>query len=96
MGVDRVILASSAAVYGSDAEIPVSEDVPIAPEWPYALSKRYTEQLALQQAEQYELDVIALRYFNVFGPRQEPKREYTAVIPQFVQLIATVSDQQSM
>jgi nucleoside-diphosphate-sugar epimerase len=87
-GVDRVILASSAAVYGSNVEIPVSEDAPTAPESPYALSKRYTEQLALQYAEQYELDVIVLRYFNVFGPRQDPEGEYAAVIPQFIQLMA--------
>jgi len=58
-GVDRVILASSAAVYGSDVEIPVSEETPTAPESPYALSKRYTEQLALQQAEQYELERVS-------------------------------------
>jgi|AntDeeMetageno50_2_1112565.scaffolds.fasta_scaffold00853_6 nucleoside-diphosphate-sugar epimerase len=87
-GVDRVILASSAAVYGSDVEIPVSEAAPTVPESPYALSKRYTEQLALQYAEQYELDAVALRYFNVFGPRQDPEGEYAAVIPQFIQLMA--------
>ncbi|GAB3705842.1 SDR family oxidoreductase [Halorubrum pallidum] len=86
-GVCRVILASSAAVYGSDNEVPVSEEAPTAPESPYALSKRYTEQLALQYAEQYELDAIALRYFNVFGPRQNPEGEYAAVIPQFIQLM---------
>jgi nucleoside-diphosphate-sugar epimerase len=86
--VNRMILASSAAVYGSDAEIPVSEEAPIAPESPYALSKRYTEQLALQQAEQHELSVIALRYFNVFGSRQDLGGEYAAVIPQFIQLMS--------
>ena len=86
-GVGRVILASSAAVYGSDAGVPVSETAPTASESPYALSKRYTEQLALQHAEQYELDAIALRYFNVFGPRQDPEGEYAAVIPQFIQLM---------
>jgi len=86
-GVDRVILASSAAVYGSNAETPVSEEAPTAPESPYALSKRYTEQLALQQAEQSNIDSIALRYFNVFGPRQDPSGEYAAVIPQFIQLM---------
>ena len=87
-GVDRVVLASSAAVYGSNVEIPVSEEAPTEPESPYALSKRYTEQLALQYAEQYELDAIALRYFNVFGPRQDPKGEYAAVIPQFIKLMS--------
>lgn len=87
-GVDRVILASSAAVYGSDAEIPISETAPTAPESPYALSKRYTEQLGLQYAKQHEVDAIALRYFNVFGPRQDPEGEYAAVIPQFVQMMS--------
>ena len=87
-GVDRVVLASSAAVYGSNVEIPVSEEAPTEPESPYALSKRYTEQLALQYAEQHELDAIALRYFNVFGPRQDPEGEYAAVIPQFIQLMS--------
>lgn len=87
-GVSRIIIASSAAVYGSNVDIPVREDVAIAPESPYALSKRYTEQLGLQYAEQYEIDVIALRYFNVFGTRQNPEGEYAAVIPQFIQLMS--------
>lgn len=57
------------------------------PESPYALSKYYTEKLALQFSDLYEIDTVALRYFNVFGPRQDPGSEYAAVIPKFISLM---------
>jgi nucleoside-diphosphate-sugar epimerase len=82
--VESVVLASSAAVYGSDVSVPVSEDTPPAPESPYALSKHYGEQLASQLADAGGFDATAVRYFNVFGPRQDPSGSYAAVIPAFV------------
>lgn len=86
-GVETVVVASSSSVYGSSGDLPKREDQPVAPESPYALSKYWTEQLAMQYAELYELQTIALRYFNVFGPRQDPQSDYAAVIPKFISLM---------
>ena len=86
-GVETIVVASSAAVYGSGGELPKREDMPVNPESPYALSKYYTEQAALQLGEQYGINATALRYFNVFGPRQDPAGAYAAVIPKFIDLL---------
>lgn len=86
-GVDTVVVASSSSVYGSSEELPKVESMEASPESPYALSKYYTEKLALQASDLYDIDTIALRYFNVFGPRQDPSGEYAAVIPKFVNLM---------
>lgn len=83
-GVDRVVVASSAAVYGEPESLPMTESMPVAPASPYALSKYYTERLAVQYTDLIGLDTVALRYFNVFGPRQDPESEYAAVIPAFI------------
>lgn len=83
-GVERVVVASSSSVYGSGGSLPRVESQATDPESPYALSKYWTEQLAVQFSEFYDLDTVALRYFNVFGPRQDPDSEYSAVIPTFV------------
>mgnify|MGYP000217451325 CR=1 FL=1 len=85
--VDTVVVASSSAVYGSSEELPKVESMAVQPESPYALSKHYTEQLAVQCSELYDIDTVALRYFNVFGPRQDPEGEYAAVIPKFIELM---------
>jgi len=85
--IDSVVVASSSAVYGSNVEIPIKESAPTNPESPYALSKWYTEQLACQYSDLYGINTVALRYFNVFGPRQDPNGEYAAVIPKFIQLL---------
>jgi nucleoside-diphosphate-sugar epimerase len=82
-GVERVVVASSAAVYG-DGTPPLSEDDPVSPESPYALSKLWTEELAQQFHELHGLDTVALRYFNVYGPGQDADSEYAAVVPAFV------------
>lgn len=87
MNVDSVVVASSSSVYGSGGELPKREDQPVNPESPYALSKYWTEQLAMQFSELYDLDTVGLRYFNVFGPRQDPESDYAAVIPKFVRLM---------
>ena len=84
-GVEEFVLASSAAVYGSTTSLPVSEDDPLDPESPYALSKRYGEQLAAQVAERNPMNCVSLRFFNVYGPRQDPGGEYAAVIPAFIE-----------
>lgn len=82
--VDKVVVASSSSVYGSTEELPKVESMVSHPESPYALSKYYTEKLALQFSEFYDIDTVALRYFNIFGPRQDPQGEYAAVIPKFI------------
>ncbi|MEX2162049.1 MAG: SDR family NAD(P)-dependent oxidoreductase [Anaerolineales bacterium] len=84
-GVGRVILASSAAVYGSGEESPLREDSRLDCLSPYAASKRFNEILAELYSQVYGLPVIALRYFNVYGPRQSPTSAYAAVIPKFIQ-----------
>lgn len=83
-GVKRVVLASSAAVYG-DTEEPVSESRIPQPQSPYAASKLSMEETAKVFAREYGLETVCLRFFNVFGPRQDPDSPYAAVIPQFIQ-----------
>ena len=85
--VDTAVVASSSSVYGSSEELPKVESMTANPESPYALSKYYTEKLAVQFSELYDIDTVALRYFNVFGPRQDPEGEYAAVIPKFINLM---------
>lgn len=86
-GVDTVVVASSSAVYGSAEQLPKVESMPAQPESPYALSKHYTERLAVQFSQFHQMDTVALRYFNVFGPRQDPTGNYAAVVPKFVDLM---------
>jgi UDP-glucose 4-epimerase len=80
----RIIFASSSAVYGDAAEIPVTEDTRPNPLSPYAISKLTGEQLCSVFTRVYGLETVALRYFNVFGPRQDPASVYAAVIPAFL------------
>jgi UDP-glucose 4-epimerase len=84
-GVGRVVLASSAAVYGAGEESPLREDSRLDCLSPYAASKRFAEILAELNSRVHSLPVIALRYFNVYGPRQSPASTYAAVIPKFIQ-----------
>lgn len=86
-GVERAVVASSSAVYGSGGTLPKREDHPVSPESPYALSKYWTEELAVEFDEFYDIETVALRYFNVFGPGQDPNGEYAAVIPKFIDLM---------
>ena len=83
-GVKRVVLASSAAVYGENPTVPLSENINPEPLSPYAASKRIGEIYAHLFTSQLDLDVTALRYFNVYGPRQNPASDYAAVIPIFI------------
>jgi UDP-glucose 4-epimerase len=83
-GVRRVVYASSSSVYGDTPTLPKREDMPTAPMSPYALQKLTGELLCDIFSRIYELETVALRYFNVFGPRQDPASEYAAVIPRFL------------
>ncbi len=83
-GVRRVVYASSSSVYGDRPDLPKREDQPPAPISPYAVSKTAGEQYAAVWSRLYGVQTVGLRYFNVFGPRQDPASEYAAVIPRFI------------
>lgn len=86
-GVRRLVYASSSAVYGDMTELPSREDRIGQPLSPYALSKRMNEEYADLYERCYGLVSVGLRYFNVFGPRQDPHGAYAAVIPQWIQAL---------
>ena len=83
-GVKRVVQASSSAIYGDSLALPKIETMTPAPLSPYALSKLTCEYYASMMQSVYHFPVVSLRYFNVFGPRQDPNSQYAAVIPKFV------------
>ena len=83
-GVQRVVFASSSSVYGNAPVMPVHEELPCRPISPYGVSKLAGERYLQAFWESYELPTVALRYFNMFGPRQNPRAEYAAVVPRFV------------
>lgn len=84
VGVKRVLYASSSSVYGDTPELPKRETMLPQPKSPYAASKLTGEHLCRSFYETYGLETVALRYFNVFGPFQNPFSEYAAVIPKFI------------
>lgn len=83
-GVRRVVYASSSSVYGDNPQLPKREDQAMAPISPYAVSKAANEYYARVWSNLYGVETAGLRYFNVFGPRQDPKSEYAAVLPRFI------------
>ncbi len=83
-GVRKVVLSSSTAVYGDTDRFPTNEETPLQPVSPYALSKQVNELYARLYTHTFHLPVVALRYFNVYGPRQRPDSDYAAAIPIFV------------
>ena len=83
-GVRRVVFASSSSVYGPSAELPKREQMPALPIAPYGVAKLAAEGYCRACFEVYGLETVSLRYFNVFGPRQDPRSEYAAVIPSFI------------
>jgi UDP-glucose 4-epimerase len=85
-GVRRVVFASSSSVYGASLEVPKVETMTPAPVSPYAVSKLAGEHYCRVFYELYGLETVSLRYFNVYGPRQDPTSEYAAVIPKFIAL----------
>jgi len=83
-GVRKVICASSCAVYGNTSTLPITEDAPPDPESPYAVTKLTDEHYCRVFALLYALPTVSLRYFNVYGPGQDPHSDYAAVIPKFI------------
>lgn len=86
-GVKKVIFSSSSAVYGENENMPLKEDEPLMPTSPYAASKACCELYLKSFKDTYDLDSVALRYFNVFGPKQDKNSQYAAVIPNFISAI---------
>src|SRR5262249_4069246 len=80
----RIVYASSCSVYRERPELPKREEQPTAPISPYAASKVAGEVYASVWSRLFGLETVGLRYFNVFGPRQDPTSEYAAVIPRFI------------
>jgi len=85
--VRRVIYASSSSVYGDNPQLPKHESMMTNPLSPYAVSKLSGEKYCSVFSRIYGIETIALRYFNVFGPRQDPSSQYSAVIPKFIKAI---------
>ena len=83
-GVEKVVYASSSSAYGDTPVLPKKEDMKPSPLSPYAVSKLVGEYYCLVFNEVYGLSTISLRYFNVYGPRQNPLSEYAAVVPRFI------------
>jgi nucleoside-diphosphate-sugar epimerase len=83
-GVRRVVYAASSSAYGDTEVLPKQEDMPANPLSPYALQKFMGERYCKLYYDLYGLETVSLRYFNVFGPKQDPHSEYSAVIPKFL------------
>jgi len=83
-GVKKVVHASSAAVYGNLPGLPKNENMPVDPLSPYAVAKCAGEHYCRIFSALYGLQTASLRYFNVYGPRQDPRSDYAAVIPRFI------------
>lgn len=83
-GVRKIVFASSSSVYGDSPVLPKNEGMTPDPISPYAVSKLAGEQYLNVFSRVYGLPAVSLRYFNVFGPRQDPRSEYAAVIPKFI------------
>jgi len=86
-GIRRVVLASSSSVYGNTGELPRREDQHTDPISPYGVSKLAAERYAVAFSRVYQLETVCLRYFNVFGPNQDPASQYAAVVPRFIAAI---------
>jgi len=83
-GVKKFVFASSSSVYGDDPRLPKKEGEEEAPLSPYAISKLVGEMYCQVFSQIYSLSTVCLRYFNIFGPRQDPYSQYSAVIPNFI------------
>ncbi len=86
-GVSRFVYASSSSAYGDTPTLPKDEEMPPSPLSPYAVQKLMGEYYTRVFYLVYGMPTVALRYFNVFGPRQDPASEYAAVIPKFITLM---------
>jgi nucleoside-diphosphate-sugar epimerase len=85
--VRRIVYASSSSVYGDSPETPENEDMKPMPKSPYAITKLAGEEYCMSFYNLYGLETAALRYFNVFGPRQNPFSQYSAVVPRFINIL---------
>jgi UDP-glucose 4-epimerase len=85
--VERVVFASSSSVYGANQSLPKVETLIPQPISPYGVSKLAAESYCLAYQQVYGLETVPLRYFNVFGPRQDPTSQYSAVIPTFIRTV---------
>jgi nucleoside-diphosphate-sugar epimerase len=83
-GVRRLVYASSSSVYGDTPVLPKHEEMPVSPRSPYAAAKLAGEAYCRAFSHVYPLETVCLRFFNVFGPRQDPASQYAAVVPRFV------------
>ena len=87
-GVRRTVNASSSSVYGNGGDLPRTESQAPDPISPYAVAKLAAERFCTSFCRVYGMEIVSLRYFNVFGPRQDPASQYAAVIPRFIRAIA--------
>lgn len=87
-GIKRVVCASSSSIYGNNETLPKVETMPVMPLSPYALTKYTQERYCQIFSDIYGLETVCLRYFNVFGPNQDPTSQYSAVIPKFITMMA--------
>lgn len=87
-GVKRLVFAASSAAYGNDPALPKREDMLPSPVSPYAVQKVASELYLQSYAKAYGLETVALRYFNVFGPRQDPSSQYSGVLARFISLMS--------
>jgi UDP-glucose 4-epimerase len=86
--VRRVVNASSSSVYGNGGDLPRSESQLPDPISPYAVAKLAAERFCTSFSRVYSMEIVSLRYFNVFGPRQDPLSQYAAVVPRFIRAVA--------
>jgi UDP-glucose 4-epimerase len=87
-GVRRIVNASSSSVYGNTGELPRVETQAPDPISPYAVAKLAAERFCTSFSRVYGMEIVSLRYFNVFGPRQDPTSQYAAVVPRFISAVA--------
>jgi nucleoside-diphosphate-sugar epimerase len=87
-GIRRVIFTSSSSIYGISNPLPLREAMPPDPISPYGVAKLAAERYCVSFSRVYDLETVVLRYFNVFGPRQDPASQYAAVVPLFATAIA--------
>jgi UDP-glucose 4-epimerase len=90
-GVKRVMYAASSSVYGDTPTLPKKEEMPSTPLSPYALQKYMGEEYCRLFSSLYGLETVSLRYFNIFGPKQDPNSLYSAVIPRFINALVSGS-----
>jgi UDP-glucose 4-epimerase len=88
-GVRRIVNASSSSVYGNTGELPRVESQAPDPISPYAVAKLAAERFCTSFSRVYGMEIVSLRYFNVFGPRQDPTSQYAAVVPRFIRAVAS-------